>query len=821
MLEAVDDLQSRLAAALVGRYTVEHEIGRGGMSIVFVAYDANLDRRVAIKVLRPELSAALGPDRFLREIKVAARLRHPFILKLHESGEARGVLYYIMPFVEGESLRQRLAHERTLPVAEALRIAQEVAEALDHAHRQNLIHRDIKPENILFEEGHALVSDFGIARAISAAGERETVPGIVLGTVDYMSPEQEQGRAELDGRTDIYSLGLVLYEMLIGETPGPDRAVDSLTGRRPDVPVAVVRLLRTALARDPADRFATAREFADALMRITRRPVVAGSLWRRWRTGVAVVTAAGLAVVIWIRTHQGQVSAALDPTHIAVLYFDDLSADRKIPEVSTGLTEDLIDNLGQVPQLRVTSANGVRPYRGTSLPLDSIARVLNVGTIVTGRVIRWQERLRVSVRLIDALSGVQLRSQTVERPWSDLLVIRDTIVEDVAVMLRERLGQEVHLRQRRADTRSPEAWQLIQGAERLRLEAAGRLRGRDLEGSASALRAADSMARTAATIDRQWSAPALTRARLAVTRALLIWEQGHASRRPGELIRIDLPTGQAFAAEVQRGVNHANAVLAADLWAPEALEIRGRLRWLLWSYFRRPADDTLRVAAERDLLDAVRQDSNLAVAWFTLSELYRRIGRLDQADVAARRALDADAYLEQAPSVIANLFFSALSLEQWDDARAWCARGMRYFPTRTNFIDCKLRILGWTAQGRSAIAEAWQALDAAERRDSSPVLRADRRMMVAAVLARSNLGDSARAVLTRTRATITDPYVRIDMSFAEAYVRLLLGERDEALRLLSEYLGAHPQARGLTAHHPWWRPLRADSRFMALVRSAA
>jgi len=296
----VDELRPRLAAALAGRYTVEREIGRGGMSVVFLAYDLRLERRVAIKVLRPELSAALGPERFLREIKVAASLKHPYILKLHDYGEAGGLLFYVMPFVEDNSLRQRLAREHRLPVVDAVQIAHEVAEALDHAHRHNIIHRDIKPENILFEEGHALVSDFGIARAISEAGARETSPGLVLGTVDYMSPEQEQGRPDLDGRTDVYSLGLVLYEMLVGEPPGPDHGVDSLTGRRQDVPVGVVRVLRGALARDPGDRFATAGAFAEALAALTRRsaPFDRAKRRRQW-IAVGAAGVAVLALVIW------------------------------------------------------------------------------------------------------------------------------------------------------------------------------------------------------------------------------------------------------------------------------------------------------------------------------------------------------------------------------------------------------------------------------------------------------------------------------------------------------------------------------------------
>jgi len=370
----VDVLQSRLAAALAGRYTVEREIGRGGMSNVFLAFDPTLGRQVAIKVLRPELAASIGPDRFLDEIKVAARLKHPYILKLHEGGEAHGLLYYSMPYVEGENLRQRLARERRLALGDALHIAQEVAEALDHAHRQNVIHRDIKPENILFEEGHALVSDFGISKAISEAGDRRTVPGIVLGTVDYMSPEQEHGIEELDGRTDIYSLGLVLYEMLVGHTPGPDSAVDSLTGHRPDVPTEVVRILRSALARNRENRFATAAELVAALQSLTQaRPVA--SRRRLWRFAAAIAAVAGVAAIGWAVSRPTP-PPPLDPTHIAVLYFDDLSPDSSLRAVAAGLSEDLMDRLVQIGALHVTSPYGVRPFRGSVAHLFSHNRTI-------------------------------------------------------------------------------------------------------------------------------------------------------------------------------------------------------------------------------------------------------------------------------------------------------------------------------------------------------------------------------------------------------------------------------------------------------------
>src|SRR2546425_8622374 len=269
ILEPVDDLQSRLAAALAGRYTIEGEIGRGGMSIVYQARDLRNDRWVALKVLRPELAGALGPEPFLREIKVAAGLAHPHILPLFESDVADGLLFYTMPYVEGESLRQRLQREGRLPIVDAVAIACDVAEALSYAHAQNIVHRDIKPENILIEAGHPVVSDFGIARAISAANEaRMTGTGIVVGTVDYMSPEQASGE-EVDGRSDIYSLGCVLYEMLIGRTPLPGGTstgeTRSVSQERREIPLEVEYAIEVALAKLPSERFGTATEVAEAL----------------------------------------------------------------------------------------------------------------------------------------------------------------------------------------------------------------------------------------------------------------------------------------------------------------------------------------------------------------------------------------------------------------------------------------------------------------------------------------------------------------------------------------------------------------------------
>ncbi len=294
------DALARLSNALSDRYRIERELGAGGMATVYLAHDVKHDREVAVKVLRPELAAVIGADRFLSEIKTTANLQHPHILPLHDSGEVDGTLFYVMPYVEGVSLRDRISHEHQLPVAEAVRIASEVADALQYAHDHGVIHRDIKPENILLQGGHALVADFGIALAVSTAGTRMTETGMSLGTPHYMSPEQAMGEREITARSDVYALGAVLYEMLAGEPPftGPTaqaivaRVVTetprSLIPNRHTVPPNVDAAVLTALEKLPADRFGTARAFADALAspQFTRSGTVAVS-------GAGAVHAAG------------------------------------------------------------------------------------------------------------------------------------------------------------------------------------------------------------------------------------------------------------------------------------------------------------------------------------------------------------------------------------------------------------------------------------------------------------------------------------------------------------------------------------------------
>ena len=413
---------SSLATALAGRYTIERELGQGGMATVYLAHDVKHDRPVALKVMHPELAATLGPERFLREIKLAARLQHPHILSVIDSGEAAGQLWYTMPFVEGESLRDRLRRERQLPVDEAVRITRDAAQALEYAHRHGIVHRDVKPENLLLtEDGSTLVADFGVARALHGGEEALTGTGLAVGTPAYMSPEQATGERTIDGRTDVYALGAVLYEMLAGEPPytGPTAQaiiakrfsdpVPSVRRIRSTVPESVDRALLRSLAPTPADRFATAGAFAGAL-----EPGASGSKpekatpWGRSRLAATLVL--GIAVVLgvlfaWRRSEPDPVASLDTAKRVAVLPFENLgdSADAYFAE---GLTDAVRGKLASVPGLQVIASTSTSQYRGSAKPPRQIAGELGVRYLLVGRV-RWDKRgggasrIEVSPELIE------------------------------------------------------------------------------------------------------------------------------------------------------------------------------------------------------------------------------------------------------------------------------------------------------------------------------------------------------------------------------------------------------------------------------------
>ena len=478
-------LLARLRIALSERYTIERELGRGGMATVYLAEDLKHHRPVAIKVLSPELAATLGRARFLREIGTAARLNHPHILSLHDSGEADGLIYYVMPYVEGESLRQRLAREHQLPIQDALRIATEVAAALEYAHQHGVIHRDIKPENILLQGDDVLVADFGIARAITAAGsERLTETGIAVGTPAYMSPEQGAASPELDGRSDLYSLGCVLYEMLTGHPPftgGTARevlarhsldVVPVLTAARPAVPPAVERAVNTALAKVPADRFRTVAQFAEALTRrdaaampATPPAAAARTSRRRWR--VALLTL-GVVVVgaVLLRLRFGKEAPAYERTAIAVLPFQNLSAEAAQAYLASGLHDEILTQLSKVAALKVISRTSVMGYAGTRTPLRQIARELGVGSVVEGSVEVVGKRLRVNVQLIDATTDAHLWVQGYDRTLGDAFAIQSDVAQEIVAAVGAALSSSERQGLAAAPTTNPDAYQfLLQGNE--------------------------------------------------------------------------------------------------------------------------------------------------------------------------------------------------------------------------------------------------------------------------------------------------------------------------------------------------------------------
>ncbi len=816
------DVRQRLEAALVGRYTLVREIGRGGMAIVYLAHDLRHDREVALKTLRPELVASLGPERFLREIKLAASLSHPHILPLHDSGDAGGCLFYVMPYVQGESLRDLLVREERLSLRDAVGIAQEVADALAYAHHAGIVHRDVKPGNILLQAGHAVVSDFGIARAIRVAGaDQVTATGLAVGTREYMSPEQAYGESDVDGRTDIYGLGCVLYEMLVGRppgggttpgghhTPGPRDIRNGLNAVHPPIPPQVAEVVVRALAETPADRFPNAEQFGAALVGMDGS-AVAPVRWPR-RVGMILglsVLLIGLAyglrsVLDTSRLSRSATGSTLDPTHIAVLYFDDRTESNRLAPVAAGITEDLIDRLGEVRVLKVISPEGVRPYRRSAVHLDSIARTLQVGTIVAGSVTGVADQLRVSVRMIDGTSGQQLYSRTVQLPRNQILELQDSITTEIAEFLRRRLGEAVSLRESRAGTRSVEAWELVRRADALLEDSRSFEKLNAPAAAVAALLRADTLLVQAEARDGRWAVPKLTRGWVA--RNLSLLSTGAAEKK----------------AWLEQGIAHANGVLSRRPGDPKALVLRGQLGIDVWLQALTDDREWTRRAAEEDLRSAVTAAPELAQGWYALSLLLSNTGRAVEADNAARRALEADAYLTEARGVMASLFFSMLYRERFEDARFWCGQGRRRFPDDPNFVPCELRLLGWSARGQPAIMRAWRLLAGIEvsgRRDESPLDPLDRRLMVAAVVARTGLRDSANAILRRAREGVSDSVLAL-AAVEEAGVRVLLGQRQEAIHLLQSFLASQPQLRETVAQNPWLATLRGDAGFEALTRT--
>ncbi len=466
------DSIAELRAGLAGRYRIERELGAGGMAVVYLAEDLQHGRRVALKVLRDEPGGLGAAERFHREIRLAAGLVHPHILPLLDSGESGGRLWYTMPFVEGESLRARLDRERQLPLGEAVRLTREIAGALSHAHAKGVLHRDIKPDNILLAGGHALVADFGIARALGGdPGDRLTATGVALGTPGYMSPEQSSGDHTLDARSDLYALASVCYEMLVGEPPftGPtaqaviarrlSQPPPSLRTTRATIPEALDLVVQRALAAVPADRHASTDEFARALeTAVTTAPARAPARRRFLAAAVAFVALAAVGYGILTRSPPATAATATGGIRLAVVPFRLIGGDSADRYLAAGITEEVQSSLSNLGGLRVLAQSSVAPYAGGARSAREIGAALGAEALVEGDIQRAGTAVRVRVRLVDPASEELRWSQQYDHTTENVFLIQSEVASRVAAVLRIQLAERESRALRRPPTTNPEAY---------------------------------------------------------------------------------------------------------------------------------------------------------------------------------------------------------------------------------------------------------------------------------------------------------------------------------------------------------------------------
>jgi serine/threonine-protein kinase len=782
---SVPELPTRLeqlTAALAGRYSFERELGEGGMATVYLAHDLKHNRRVALKVLKPELVAVLGAQRFLQEIQLTANLQHPHILPLFDSGSADGALFYVMPLVQGESLRDRLDREKLLSVDEAIRITRQVAGALDFAHRQGIIHRDIKPENILLHDGEAMLADFGIALALSeaAAGGRLTGTGLSIGTVQYMSPEQAGGERDLDGRSDIYSLGAVTYEMLAGEPPvnGPtvQAMIAKLMTERPTslrvvrdvVPRRLEHAVMRALAKAPADRFSSAREFSDA---VTGPGVPAK---RPRRVALILLGVLGLAGAYAVARNgiSGGSPAPIDTAtpaairSIAVLPLDNYSADSTQDYFAEGITDELTAALASISQLRVTSRGSAMQFGGKNRPpTPQIGKALNVDAIVEGSVSRSGDRVRITAQLIDARADKHLWSKVFERNSSDLLALQGELASAIAAEINVRLTEGEQARLATAPSVS------VAGHDAY-------LRGRYFFNRPSD----DNLRKAIAQFEEAVKlSPGFAKAYSGLSDAYL-W----AGYNEGFLTASAARPRALAAAEKAVQLDSTSAEAHASL---ATFKLFYEFDW---------------AGAEREYRRAIRLNPNYAFAHGQFALALAFTGRFDESVAESRRAAELDPL---SPQVLVDAGLAPMFEKNFPAAKELARKAGELDPTYFFPVMMEGRV----------------DLEAGKFREAVPFIKKATTMgappFVTAYLgyAYAAAGDRASAMATLEELKKLSKGGQV-LPFNLALVYLGLGDHARALDNLERALAADSQMMAWLGRDAIFDPLRAEPRFMALMK---
>jgi serine/threonine-protein kinase len=693
------DTPDSMANALRDRYTLQRELGRGGMAVVYLAHDLRHDRPVALKVLHSDLGASLGPERFQREIQLTARLQHPHILAVHDSGETAGRLWYTMPYFPGESLRARLDREGQLPLDDALAVGRNILAALAHAHRQGILHRDIKPENILLEGGEAVLADFGIARAISAAGGGSlTQTGMAIGTPVYMSPEQAAGDRELDGRTDLYAVGCVLYEMLAGHPPFMGTTSQEILRRqimdplpplrsaRAGVPEPVERAIAKALAKSPADRWASADQFAKALT--SSRATAAVPLLRSPRARAIGLALAALAAAAGFMVSRRAAPPPAGVARLAVLPFENLgdSADAYFAD---GVADAVRGKLTALPNLEVIARASSMAYRRTDKTPQEVAGELGVRYLLTGTV-RWAKkagrasRVQVSPELVEIRESGAPASrwqQPFDAALTDVFQVQADIAGRVADALHLALGSADEEQLARRPTASLPAYDAF------------------LKGEA----AAQSLA--------SWT-PASLRAALGFYKEAVARDSGFGLA----WARLAQAHSNLYAA---RGANTEDAEAAqAALKSAERLAPTAPETYRARSDYEELVRNDLSNALEASEAGLARVPGNVDLM-ASSAIIESRLGRIDAAEARLRRAETLDPH-----SFSVNHFLGIILCFQrrWDEARQAFDQAMALAPTELGAIE--FRITTYLSEGDLAAARhaMAQISDAADRRQQAALM---------------------------------------------------------------------------------------------------